>query len=150
MYNNYSKFGKHNNYNRSNFDNRNNKEEEEEKVIVTEDTKTEDVVEITETVNQEENITLESEELSQEEISELTKNDVIDVQNVEDITEGIVFDCNKLNVRKQASKDSEVIEIIDINSEVLIDLALSTNDFYKVRTMSGKEGYCLKTFIKIK
>lgn len=56
----------------------------------------------------------------------------------------------KLNVRKQPSKNSEVLEVITKNSEVEIGLDGETDTFYKVRTKSGVEGYCMKEFINIK
>ena len=57
----------------------------------------------------------------------------------------------KLNVRKQPTKDSEVLEVITKNSEVEIDLSDNEDTiFYKVRTKSGVEGYCMTEFINIK
>lgn len=57
----------------------------------------------------------------------------------------------RLNVRKQPSKDSEVLEVITKNSEVEIDLSDNEDTmFYKVRTKTGVEGYCMKEFISIK
>ena len=38
----------------------------------------------------------------------------------------------------------------DTSSEVEIDLGNSTDDFYKICTASGAEGYCQKEFITIK
>lgn len=62
---------------------------------------------------------------------------------------GIVIP-GRLNVRKQPSKDSEVLEVITKNSEVEFDFDGETDTFYKVRTKSGVEGYCMKEFISIK
>lgn len=57
----------------------------------------------------------------------------------------------KLNVRKQPSKDSEVLEVITKNSEVEIDLSDNEDTmFYKVHTKSGIDGYCMTEFINIK
>ena len=63
--------------------------------------------------------------------------------------EGIV-DCEKLYVRKEATTNSEPITIINKSEEVSIDLNESTEDFYKVHTTFGVEGYCMKKFINIK
>lgn len=63
--------------------------------------------------------------------------------------EGIV-DCEKLYVRKEATTNSEPITIINKSEEVSIDLNESTEDFYKVHTTSGVEGYCMKKFINVK
>lgn len=62
----------------------------------------------------------------------------------------VVVNCAKLNVRKEASKDSEVVCIITKGDEVAVDLDASTEDFYKINTSNGIEGYCVKDFIEIK
>ena len=62
---------------------------------------------------------------------------------------GVVYNCEKLNIRKSASKDSDVVTIVDAGSELLIDSAKSTYNFYKVCTASGIEGYCMAEFVKV-
>ena len=57
---------------------------------------------------------------------------------------------NKLNVRKEAKKESEVIVIINKNEQVTVNVTNSTEDFYKVTTATGIEGYCMKQFINVK
>lgn len=65
-------------------------------------------------------------------------------------TIGFVDGCNSLRVRKESSVDSEELCIIAKSTEVVIDLENSTEDFYKVTTSEGVEGYCMKKFITIK
>jgi uncharacterized protein YgiM (DUF1202 family) len=60
---------------------------------------------------------------------------------------GVVTDCVKLNVRKEPSKDSDVVCELLLGTEVMIDIFESTDDFYKVITEAGVEGYCMKKFI---
>ena len=62
---------------------------------------------------------------------------------------GVVYNCEKLNIRKSASKDSDVVAVVDAGSELLIDSAKSTYNFYKVCTASGIEGYCMAEYVKI-
>lgn len=62
---------------------------------------------------------------------------------------GIVFNCKKLNVREEASTAADVVCVIENLATVLIDEAESTEDFYKVCTESGAEGFCMKKFIKL-
>lgn len=61
---------------------------------------------------------------------------------------GIVFNCTKLNVRANPSIDADVIAVLDNNSEVEIDVARSTSDWFKICTAAGVEGYCMRKFIK--
>lgn len=62
---------------------------------------------------------------------------------------GIVSDCNRLNVRVAPVANSTVVCAIDKGSEVSITEGESTDEFYKVCTVSGFEGFCMKKYIKI-
>ena len=62
---------------------------------------------------------------------------------------GYVTECIKLNVREAASKDSNVLCEILLNSKVIVDKENSTEDFYKVTTETGVEGYCMKQYINV-
>lgn len=57
----------------------------------------------------------------------------------------------RLHVRKEPIAGSESLTIIDRDAKVTIDLNGTEpgNDFYKVKTSEGIEGYCMKKFIKI-
>lgn len=65
-------------------------------------------------------------------------------------TIGFVDGCDKLNVRIESNKDSGVAVILDKSTKIIIDLDNSTDDFYKIITSEGVEGYCMKKFITIK
>lgn len=61
---------------------------------------------------------------------------------------GRVFGCTSLNVRKAPKTNAMVICTINCHAEVEIDELESTDDFYKIFTASGIEGYCMKKFIR--
>lgn len=63
---------------------------------------------------------------------------------------GTVTDCLKLRVRKQPNTTAEVLCEIEALSEVQIDEKESTEEFYKVCTEAGIEGFCMKKFIAVK
>lgn len=68
----------------------------------------------------------------------------------ERLVPGRVVECFKLNVRSTPVIDatnSNVVEIIECLDRVMVCLDASTDDFYKVRTESGLEGFCLKKHI---
>lgn len=70
---------------------------------------------------------------------------------VEEIVDGFVSGCTKLNVRSEANKDSKILCVINEKAEVLVHVVENdSGDFYKVRTSSGIEGYCMKKYITIK
>lgn len=62
---------------------------------------------------------------------------------------GIVSGCNKLYVRKQPFKSAADISMIDAGTKVTIEIDKSTTDWYRVRTESGVNGYCMKKFITV-
>ena len=114
----------------------------------------EEVTEVTEeTVNEIEESTNETEETTEEVTEEVTEPEVIvpsidnNVENNEII--GKINGFKNLYVRKEASKDSEPVGIVTDKDDLSIDVAHSTDDFYKVITSNGLEGYCVKEFVKI-
>lgn len=62
---------------------------------------------------------------------------------------GVVIDCAKLNVRELPNPNAPVVTIIKVSSKVLVDETESTEDFYKVYTETGVDGYCMKKFIAV-
>ncbi len=72
------------------------------------------------------------------------------VEEVKQTATGRVFNCEQLYVRIEGKKGSDVLCIIEKDSEVQINLNESTEEFYKVVTPSGIEGYCMKKFIEVK
>lgn len=61
-----------------------------------------------------------------------------------------VVDCLRLGIYSKPDIDSEIVCKIRYLTEVEIDLDYSTDEFYKVYTAIGAEGFCLKKFITIK
>lgn len=93
-----------------------------------------------------------AEVLINEEVEQLLEEDVVEVEVTEEgsLVKGKLVNCSRLNVREAADKEAEVLCVIDKGSEVTITLEESTEDFYKVCTSSGVEGFCMKQFIEIK
>ena len=118
----------------------------EEVTEVTKETAEESTEEVKETVEQ-------VEETTEEVTDEVTEPEVI-VPSIENNVEnneviGKISGFEKLYVRKEASKDSEPVGIVTDKDDISIDITHSTDDFYKVITSNGLEGYCVKEFVKI-
>lgn len=62
---------------------------------------------------------------------------------------GVVTECVKLRVRSTPEIADNVLAEIILASEVLVDLKESTDEFYKITTEAGVEGYCMKQYINI-
>lgn len=128
----------------------------EEVTEVTEETIEENTEEVNETIEQVEetvNGVEESTNETEETTEEVTEPEVI-VPSIENNVEnneviGKISGFEKLYVRKEASKDSEPVGIVTDKDDISIDVARSTDDFYKVITSNGLEGYCVKEFVKI-
>lgn len=113
----------------------------------------ETIEQVEETVNEVEESTNEAKETTEEVTEEVTEPEVI-VPSIENNVEnneviGKISGFKKLYVRKEASKDSEPVGIVTDKDDLSIDVARSTDDFYKVITSNGLEGYCVKEFVKI-
>lgn len=87
--------------------------------------------------------------LTEKEVSNLNENDVATVDTNGNLT-GIITGCKRLNVRKEASAEADVLCVLNENTELTIDTAESTDEFYKVCTAAGIEGYCMKMFVSVK
>lgn len=70
---------------------------------------------------------------------------------IENVQLGKVVDCAQLNVRAEPSlfADLATDRPLKRNTEMMIYPDESTEDFYKICTESGVEGYCLKKFVSI-
>ena len=105
--------------------------------------------------NQEPEVIQNNEEITKEEINDF---EVTPIENVEDIelkaevtTKGVVV-ANKLNIRKEASKEAEVLTVVSKDTSVGINLTKSTDEFYCVNVIFNSEiteGYAMKKFVEI-
>lgn len=63
---------------------------------------------------------------------------------------GVVTGCTDLNVRDKASVDGNAVCQIKEGSEVTIELQASTDEWFKIKTSTGVEGFCMKNYIEVK
>ena len=109
----------------------------------------EESVKETEEITNEVNETVEQVEETINEVEESTNKIEETKKEVTEEVIGKIIEFEKLYVRKEASKDSEPVGIVTDKDDLSIDVARSTDDFYKVITSNGLEGYCVKEFVKI-
>jgi hypothetical protein len=62
---------------------------------------------------------------------------------------GLVADCKKLNIRERPSVDAPIVCEVVYQTELMIDENESIEEFYKVCTAAGIEGFCMKKFIAV-
>ena len=115
----------------------------------------ENVNEIEESINETEEITNkvnETVEQVEETINEVEESTNEIEETKEEVTEeviGKIIEFEKLYIRKEANKYSEPVGIVTDKDYLSINIMHSTDDFYKVITSNGLEGYCVKEFVKI-
>lgn len=67
----------------------------------------------------------------------------------EDMPTGFV-NCLRLHVHSEPSTDSDIVCKLRYLTELVIDMDNSTEDFYKIYTAIGAEGFCQKDLVTIK
>jgi SH3-like domain-containing protein len=61
---------------------------------------------------------------------------------------GIVVDCAKLNIRVAPQATADIVCVINAASEIEINIAESTDEWFHICTATGVEGYCMRKFVK--
>ena len=88
-----------------------------------------------------------------EEAEEIVEEPMVEAeQPVEEVVEqkmGVVVDCVKLNVREFPDPNADVVCTINASTNLIIDEDESTDEYYKICTEAGVEGYCMKKFIAV-
>ena len=68
---------------------------------------------------------------------------------VKNVTKGKVIDCEKLNVRRHASLEADIIAVIDKDDVVVVNDNGSTEEWYMVITKDRTKGFCMKKYITV-
>lgn len=63
---------------------------------------------------------------------------------------GVVTNCLKLNIRENPNTDSKVVCEVTMLDELMIDEEASTDEWFKVYTEMGVEGFCMKKYVAVK
>lgn len=79
-----------------------------------------------------------------------TEAPVVEEPNPSKPVTGTVVNCTKLNIRKAAKKDADILCEVKAGSILMIDMEGSKKDWYKVCTAAGIKGYCVKDYVEVK
>lgn len=60
---------------------------------------------------------------------------------------GEVANCYKLNIRVAPVANARIEAIVDAGTKLTININESTDDWFKITTESGVNGYCMKKFV---
>lgn len=73
---------------------------------------------------------------------------VIDETKTEDVI-GTVVKCSALNIRADASINSDIVCAVQSGTKLVVDVNNSTGEWLSVCTEAGLEGYCMSDYVKI-
>lgn len=102
------------------------------------DEETESLADITEEVEEEIAEVNESEEV-EEEVTKEADSTVV----------GYVSGCLKLNIREEGYPGANVVCVVPEKTALLIEVAESNDEWYKVYTEAGMEGFCMKQYVTL-
>lgn len=74
--------------------------------------------------------------------------ETVETVTLPETVDGVVVNCAKLNVRENATVDSNVVCVLDVMSEIEIDVSKSTENWFYIYSATGAEGYCMKQYIE--
>lgn len=75
-------------------------------------------------------------------------NETVQTAALPETVTGTVINCAKLNVRATPSISADVVCVLDVTSEIEIDVAKSNREWFHVCTAAGMEGYCMRKFVE--
>ena len=94
-----------------------------------------------------------------EEVAESMVEEIIEEPVVEEVVEesknsheslvGYVTGCEKLNIRKDPYIKSDIVCVVSEKDVLLVDQNKSTNEWYRVYTETGFDGYCMKRYVTV-
>ena len=102
------------------------------------DEKTKSLADVTEEVEEEIAEVNESEEVTKEATKEADSTVV-----------GYVSGCFKLNIREEGYPGANVVCVVPEKTALLIEVAESNDEWYKVYTETGMEGFCMKQYVTL-
>lgn len=73
--------------------------------------------------------------------------ETVETVSLPEMVEGVVVNCAKLNVRSEPSITASIVCVLDAMSEIEIDVAKSNDEWFKICTAIGAEGYCMRKFV---
>ena len=102
------------------------------------DEKNKSLADVTEEVEEEIAEVNESEEVTKEATKEADSTVV-----------GYVSGCLKLNIREEGYPGANVVCVVPEKTALLIEVAESNDEWYKVYTETGMEGFCMKQYVTL-
>lgn len=81
------------------------------------------------------------------EVAEVKMEPEKTIESLPNTITGVVTNCAKLNVRAEPSITANPVCVLDAAAELEVIMSESTDEWFKVCTATGIEGYCMRKFI---
>ena len=88
----------------------------------------------------------------EEEIAEVNKSEEVTkeaTKEADSTVVGYVSGCLKLNIREEGYPGANVVCVVPEKTALLIEVAESNDEWYKVYTETGMEGFCMKQYVTL-
>ena len=89
-------------------------------------------------------------------VTEEMEEEIAEVNEPEEATKeadstvvGYVSGCFKLNIREEGYLGANVVCVVPEKTALLIEAAESNDEWYKVYTETGMEGFCMKQYVTL-
>ena len=89
-------------------------------------------------------------------VTEEMEEEIAEVNEPEEATKeadstvvGYVSGCFKLNIREEGYLGANVVCVVPEKTALLIEVAESNDEWYKVYTETGMEGFCMKQYVTL-
>lgn len=94
------------------------------------------------------NVTIEQKSITDTEVTETVIENKSTVEtNSGAVSTGVIANCAKLNVRSKPNTNGDVLAVLNVNDKISIDVDESTDEWFKIRTADGVNGYCMRKFV---
>lgn len=110
------------------------------------DEETKSLADVTEEMEEEIAEVNEYEEVEEEVTEEVTKEAT---KEADSTVVGYVSGCLKLNIREDGYPGANVVCVVPEKTALLIEVAESNDEWYKVYTETGMEGFCMKQYVTL-
>ena len=74
-------------------------------------------------------------------------DETVETVTLPETVTGVITGCSKLNVRVAPVAGAEVVCVLDVNTEIEINVANSTDEWFSICTAAGIDGYCMRKFV---
>ena len=88
----------------------------------------------------------------EEEIAKVNESEEVTKEapkEAESTVVGYVSGCLKLNIREDGYPGANVVCVVPEKTALLIEVAESNDEWYKVYTETGMEGFCMKQYVTL-